>query len=220
MVAGDLLRLAWEAEHDGRPRLRDALLTMAVTESTPGDAWAERCRERLLKDRPDHFLGQFPSVAQALDDPRVVAARDKLRIKYPAPRIDWLLLRASARRGPFLGRNESLEAMIEDLVGFTSAEVDDNVRLDAAQLSRGPLIRQKASRPVAWSLAYPPMVRSNRTSDSDPDNEPETPSDWDHDENRPTGTSEREFVVYYATVLLALAFLLATVQPGSETSAR
>ena len=29
MVTGDLLRLAWEAEHDGRNRLRDALLTLA-----------------------------------------------------------------------------------------------------------------------------------------------------------------------------------------------
>jgi hypothetical protein len=119
MIAGDLLRLAWEAEHDGRSKLRDALLTMAVTESSPGDDWAERCRTRLLQDRPDHFLGQFPTIAGALSDPRVLDARERLRAKYPPARVDSLLLRASARRGPYLGRVESLEAMIEDLVGFT-----------------------------------------------------------------------------------------------------
>jgi hypothetical protein len=212
MVAGDLLRLAWEAEHDGRSKLRDALLTMAVTESEPGDAWAERCRSRLLQDRPDHFLGQFPTVTQALSDPRVVEARERLRTKYPPVRVDWLLLRASARRGPYLGRVESLEAMIEDLVGFAPAEVE-NVRLDLPQLSRGPLIRQKAARPVAWSLSYPPLNRSVGSSSLGSEPESESPSDWEG-----TDAADDDFPLFYATVLLAIAFLLASVEQGKKAA--
>jgi hypothetical protein len=215
MVAGDLLRLAWEAEHDGRSKLRDALMTLAVTESGPGDSWAERCRGRLLQDRPDHFLSHFPTVAQALDDPRVVIARDRLRAKYPPARVNWLLLKAGTRRGPYLGRAESLEAMIEDLVGFAPVEVE-NVRLDAPQPSRGPLIRQRSARPVAWSLAYPPLNRSTGSSSLGNEPESETPSDWDKNEGAGSTEFEGEFFVYYSTVLLAIAFLLATVQEGRE----
>ena len=44
-----LLRLAWLAEVEGRPRLRDAVMTLAVAESGPGDAvLAERCRRKLV----------------------------------------------------------------------------------------------------------------------------------------------------------------------------
>jgi hypothetical protein len=213
MVAGDLLRLAWEAEHDGRTRLRDTLLTMAVTESEPGDQWAEPCRDRLVRDRPDHFLAHFASVSLALADPRVIDARDRLRIKYPTPRVQSLLLRAQTRRGPYLGRSESLDAMVEDLVGFTAAEAE-NVRLDAPQPSRGPLIRQKSAKAVAWSLNFPPLERPNGSSLLD--SEPEAPSDWDRvDAN---ASAEQDFLIEYSTVLLAIAFLMASVQQGREAA--
>ena len=205
MDAGDALRLAWEAEHDGRARLRDALLTLAVAESGPGDAWAERCRSRLVGDRPDHFFARFATVAQALEDPRVVDARDRLRQKYPEARVQWLLLKARAARGPYLGRPESLDAMVEDLAG-PSAEVE-NVRLDAAQASRGPIQRQRASRPLAFALSYPPMPSAFEPA-SDLDDEPAVP-----DPDGPTDDpANREFATYYQSVFLAIAFLLASVR--------
>jgi hypothetical protein len=209
MEAGDLLRMAWEAEHDGRSQLRDSLMTLAVAESEPGDPWVERCRARLVAGRPDHFFGKFPTVAQALDNPRVIEARDRLRAKYPPARVQSLLLRARARRGPYLGRVESLEAMIEDLAG-PPAEAE-NVRRDAAQASRGPLHRQLGPRALAWSLAYPPMSRGREESRDS--SLPEPPSDWDRPAIDPRA---EEFSVYYLTVLLAIACLLATVQEPSE----
>jgi hypothetical protein len=211
MATGDLLRLAWEAEHDGRTRLRDALLTLAVAESKPGDSWAERCRTRLVSERPDHYLGRFATISQALGHPQVVEALERLRIKYPPARVQSLLLRACARRGPYLGRVESLDAMIEDLAGPSAAA--ENVRRDAPQPSRGPLSRQRATRPVAWSLSYPPMstgLQSSRESLL-----PEPPSDCIEDPE-PEPSSE-DFAVYYLSVLLAIAFLLATVQQASES---
>ncbi len=205
MEVGDLLRLAWEAEHDGRTRLRDTLMTLAVAESEPGDAWAERCRNRLVLDRPDHFFGHFSTVPQALQDPRVIEARQRLRVKYPEARVQWLLLKARAARGPYLGRAESLDAMIEDLAG-TMAEAE-NVRRDAAQLARGPIHRHRASRPLAFLRSYPsvatgleevPARAKQRTFRDWGETVPEPPID--------------DFALYYLTVLLAIAFLLATVQ--------
>lgn len=149
MSAGDLLRLAWEADHDGRTHLRDAVLTLAVTESEPGDHWAEHCRNRLVVERPDHFLCHFPDVRQALEDDRVIEARERLRLKYPEARVQWLLLRARARRGPFLGRVESLDAMIEDLAGVCVQGAECPPRRSSA-LARptGPTHGGPADRPV------------------------------------------------------------------------
>ena len=210
MDVGDLLRLAWEAEHDGRSRLRDALMTLALADSRPGDAWAEPCRSRLLVDRPDHFFGRFETVAQAFEDIRVIEAMERLRLKFPEARVQWLLLKARAARGPYLGRAESLDAMLEDLAGTTSEA--ENVRRDPAQPSRGPIQLQRASRPLAYALALPssvpsgleemPIRSSRRTSPGREEVVPEPPIE--------------DLSLYYLTVLLAIAFLLATVQEAGE----
>jgi hypothetical protein len=209
MDSADVLRLAWEAEHDGRTRLRDTLLTLAVAESKPGEAWAERCRTRLILDRPDHFFARFATVALALQNPRVIEARDRIRQKYPDARIQWLLLKARAARGPYLGRAESLEAMVEDLAG-PMAEAE-NVRRDNAQVSRGPTQRHLAPRPLAFAMAYPSVptgleqmaARSRRR----------TSPHWEETVSEPP---LEDFSTYYLTVLLAIAFLLASVQEASD----
>ena len=215
MVAGDLLRLAWEAEHDGRSLMRDSLMTLAVAESAPGDAWAERCRARLVATRPDHYLARFASVGEALVDPRVLEARERLRWKFPAPRVQSLLLRARARRGPYLGRAESLDAMIEDLAG-PSAEAE-NIRRDAPQAaSRGPLNRHRAHRPLAWSLLLPSMNTGLEPAHGSP--RQQTFPDWG--EVVPEPPVDDDIAAYYLTVLLAIAFLLATVQQGPDARPR
>jgi hypothetical protein len=210
MAAGDLIRLAWEAEHDGRARLRDALMTLAIAESTTDDPWAERCRARLVLERPDHYLARFATVARALEDPRVVEARDRLRLKYPDARIQSLLLRARAARGPYLGRVESLEAMIEDLAGPTAEA--ENVRRDSAQPSRGPTRMGRAGRSVALALAYPPMTSEFEAS---PARARQRTFFADRDEVVSEPPVE-DLPTYYLTVLLAIAFLLASVQPSGE----
>ncbi len=205
MEAGDLIRLAWEAEHDGRVRLRDALMTLAVAEGDPEAPWAGRFRDRLVDIRPDHFLAAFPNVAGALQDPRVVEARDRLRLKYPPLRVQSLLLRARAARGPCLGRVESIEAMIEDLAGSVEAGAGtENVRKHAAEPSRGPTRWSRAGLPSPLMLAYSSMGPGPSASADWPDaeSEPESPND---------STS-----AFYLTVLLAIAFLLASVQDDSN----
>ena len=108
MVPENLLRLAWEVDRGGRGRVRDSLLTLAVLESGPEDGWAERCRGRLIADRPEHFLAGFVSVREAQADSRVLDYRDRLRVKHPSVRVERLLFAREVIRGPYLGRVESL----------------------------------------------------------------------------------------------------------------
>jgi hypothetical protein len=211
MAAEDLLRLAWEADHDGRHALRDALLTLAITESGPGDDWPERCRARLMTERPGHYLGDYSSVRQALKDPRVIASRDRLRRKYPAERVSWLLLRAQAARGTYTGRVESLGAMIEDLAG-PRAEAE-NVRLDAPEPVRGPLARVRVSKLVSFSLAYPPMTGWNDQAIA----EAESTQAPDRVEACSSQESiDRRF--HYYSMLFAIAMLLAALPVDEEIS--
>jgi hypothetical protein len=208
MAAEDLLRLAWEADHDGRHALRDALMTLAITESSPEDDWPERCRTRLLAERPDHYLGGYSSVRQAQEDPRVIASRDRLRRKYPAERVRWLLLRARVARGTYTGRAESLQAMIEDLAGLRAEA--DHVRVDAPEPVRGPLSRARVLRPVPYSLVYPPM-----TGGYDPAHaEPVAPRPLAPVESGSTEEAiNRRF--HYYSILFAIAMLLADL-PADE----
>jgi hypothetical protein len=209
MAAEDLLRLAWEADHDGRHSLRDALLTLAITESGPGDGWPERCRARLLAERPGHYLGEYSSVRQALVDPRVIASRDRLRRKYPAERVGWLLLRAQAARGSSTGRLESLEAMIEDLAGLRAEA--ENVRLDAPEPVRGPLSRSRVSRPVSFALAHPPRTVGNVLAPF------ETASPRPHERiDVRSGEDPLDRRFHYYSLIFAIAMLLAAL-PVEET---
>ena len=118
MTAEDDLRLAWQAERDGRPSMRDALLTLAAAACGPSQAdLAARCRVRLIASRPDHVFAAFPNLDDALADPRVGVFLRKLRRLFPEGRVRSLLRKSAVRRGPFTGRAESLPAMLDDLFG-------------------------------------------------------------------------------------------------------
>ncbi len=117
MAAEDVLRLAWQADRDGRPGMRDALLTLAVAESGPdGAVAAERCRRKLVAGRPDHWFAPFPTLGQALANARVARALDRLRATFPEARVRRLLMRGDVRRGPYRGR-PSLSLILDDLLG-------------------------------------------------------------------------------------------------------
>ncbi len=116
MSAEQLLRLAWQAERDGRSTLRDALMTLAVAESGAEDAvLAERCRRQLIAKRPDHWFASFPTCGQALANSRVKAAIERLRATFPQVRVERLLLKGDVCRGPYTGRLSPLPTLLEDL---------------------------------------------------------------------------------------------------------
>jgi hypothetical protein len=116
-VVEDLLRLAWQANTDGRPGMRDALLTLVIAEGGPEDAViGERCRKLLIAHRPDHCFAASTTIGQALSRPRVASAMTTLRRMYPPVRVQHLLLRASAARGPFELHALPLARVVDDLL--------------------------------------------------------------------------------------------------------
>jgi hypothetical protein len=118
MAAEDVWRLAWQADRDGRPGMRDALLTLAVAESGPDVAVAaERCRRKLIAGRPDHWFAPFPTLGQALANDRVARALDRLRATFPEARVRRLLMRGDVRRGPYRAGRPSLSLILDDLLG-------------------------------------------------------------------------------------------------------
>jgi hypothetical protein len=118
MPVDDILRLAWQAERDGRPGTRDALMMLAIAESGPGEAViAERCRRRLISRQPEHWLASFPTLGQALSHSKVARAVRHLRAMFPPVRVQRLLFRDEVKRGPYTGRTRPGWAVCEDLLG-------------------------------------------------------------------------------------------------------
>src|SRR5437868_14684628 len=108
MAIDDFMRLAWQADRDGRPGVRDVLLTLAVAKTGPEDAVvADRCRRKLIARRPDHFFAPFRTLGRALADSRVARALKQLQSIYPPARVEWLLLQGDARRGPYTGQHQA-----------------------------------------------------------------------------------------------------------------
>ncbi len=204
MAIDDFLRVAWWAQREGRGPLREAMLTLAVAEGGPGAGWAERCRARLLAERPGHFLGARPSLEGALADPRVAEAIGKLRGQYPPGRVGWLRFRSEVAEGPYTGDDAPLAEIIDALAG-PAAEAD--VRRDAPELVRGPLARNRVEVAVGVTPSGP---MRNGVSDTAADAWADGPD---------TATDEDASVGFYLAVLLAIAMLLASVERGRLTRA-
>lgn len=184
MSTEHLLRLAWQAEQDGRAGMRDALLTLAVVESGPDDAvLAERCRKQLIARRPDHWFASFPTRGQALDHPRVVHAIERIRATFPPVRVERLLMRGESQRGPYTGRSRSLPKLLDDLFGPPMSV---------------------ATTPRNGEIPALPFPGGGSTAPMQPERSDDPGA----------------VLVYYLTVLLAIAILLATVLPPAANDSR
>lgn len=112
----DLLRLALQVAGEGKPGMRDALMTLAVAESGPADAvLAERCRRLLVARQPGHWFATTATLGQALTHPKVAAALTKLRAMFPPVRVQRLLMRFDAAHGPYTGTNLPLGRVLQEL---------------------------------------------------------------------------------------------------------
>jgi hypothetical protein len=180
MSVEDDLRLAWQAARDGRPGMRDSLLTLALAASGPGDvAWAERCWKRLVTDRSDHLFAGFSDLERALADERVATRLERLRALFHPRRVERLLGRADVLRGAFTGRRASLSILLEELLGPETPRRSRHADTPtpAPLLTLGPAARR-------------PAVSSG-------------PNDL------PGESDAEDLFTLYLTVLLAIAILLA-----------
>jgi hypothetical protein len=213
MAVDDLLQLAWHAHCDGRRPLREAMLTLAIGASDPGDVWAERCRARLLSERPGHFLGAQPTLTATLADPRVAGALNKLRGQYPPGRVSWLRFRAELEAGPFTGEVQPLAKVVDALIG-PPAEAD--VRRDAAEVARGPLATARARVAVAAQSSFAWNVAGEGDTGEYCVEPPSEESCFDMADSK----DNEAFAGFYMAVLLAIALLLATVERERDNNRR
>ncbi len=121
-LAEAYLRLAWQADRDGRPSLRDALLTLAAEGGVRlGAPWAVRCRRALVAARSGRLFAAAPTLEAALADPRVGQRLARLGRAFPPARVRRLLFAAAVRRGPYTGRVDPLATLLDDLLGAATA---------------------------------------------------------------------------------------------------
>ena len=206
MTVDDHLRVAWHAQRDGRGPLREAMLTLAVAGSGPADVWAERCRTRLLSERPNHILGAHPTLEATLADPRVAEAIRKLRGRYPLGRIGWLRFRAEFTEGFYSGEVAPLSTIVEALVG-PPAEAE--VRRDAAESVRGPLARHRAEVAVGATPSGPLRAIAAGMNGGP------AGGVW-ADEADTAAVADETTSSLYLAVLLAIAMLLASVESSRK----
>lgn len=111
-----LLRLAWRAETAGKPKLRDAVMTLAVAESGPDESLlAERCRRLLIAREPHHWYATGTTLGHALAQDRVAAVVEKLRAMFPPVRVERMLFRGEVEDGPFRETVVPLRRVFEEL---------------------------------------------------------------------------------------------------------
>ena len=209
MAVDDHLRLAWHAQRDGRGPLREAMLTLAVAESGPGDGWAQRCRARLLSERPNHILGAHPTLERTLADPRVVGAIRKLKGRYPPGRIGWLRFRAELAAGSYTGEVPPLATILDALVE-PPAQAD--VRRDPAGSIRGPLARSRAEVAVGATPAGPLRAIAAGTNGG-------SARGARADESDTATVADEATWSFYLAVLVAIAMLLASAESGRNPRA-
>jgi hypothetical protein len=199
-----LLRLAWEAEAEGRPRLHDALLTLVVAESGPDDAvLAERCRRRLVARQPDHWYATTATLGQILANERVAKALAKLRATFPPVRVQRHLLRFNTLRGAFEGGQPPLERVLQDLHLAPTrrrppAEVVPERTAPTSSTSGG----RDRSRGGVRALPFPGRPEASGSgTDSGSSNDP-----------------DGSVAAMYLSVLLAMAVLLQGVMEQEEVA--
>ena len=149
-LAESYLRLAWQADRDGRPSMRDALLTLAAVAGHRLRApWVGRCRAALIAARSAHLFASFPTLEAALADPRVGDRLARIGRTIPPARVRHLLLASAVRRGPYTGRAEPLRPILDDLFGPADGGADDlagaylRVLLEMAILLDGEIRRTR-----------------------------------------------------------------------------
>ena len=162
-----------------------------------------------MSERPEHFLGARPTVAEALRDLRVIASIKKLRGRYPLAKVQWLRLRSEVLEGPYTGKTTPAKVLLDDLIG-PAAEAA--LRRDAPEPSRGPFARSRSAVGVNAGFAASRSAfdsRYGRVSDGD---ESVSPSAPDSLSDLLAEAAYDESASLYLGVLLWLAFLLAILR--------
>lgn len=163
-LLGIYLHLARASEARKRPLVRDKLLVLS------GMIAAERgllplaayCRQRVLASNPNHLVGHYPTLAEALEDERFRHYLSRLRTHYSRERAEYMLsslgIDLARERAAYFDDYEYAAAML----GTTPEAIESQLRAARDAASRAAPANPYS--PPAAMLPAPrrPLVLADR----------------------------------------------------------
>jgi len=112
----------------GRPYVQDRLLLCAAIIASQAEMpkTAACCRERILRHNPQHWLGRFPTVAEALAHDDSLGMIRQAQRRYPPERAEQLYSTLGLSLEEERARHISDGAFLAAVLGTSLFDIDDN----------------------------------------------------------------------------------------------
>ena len=118
---GIFLHLAKASQQRVRPHVRDRLLVIAATMATQLDLprVAAYCRQMVLEHNPQHLIGHYVTVAEALDDSDFLHLLRQLQRRFPLEEAERMLASLGIDQGREWATYYTAEEYAAALLGET-----------------------------------------------------------------------------------------------------
>jgi hypothetical protein len=112
----------------GRPYVQDRLLVCAAIIAAQAELpqTAQLCRQRILRHNPQHWLGRFASVEEALADDETIGLVRQAQRRYPPERAEQLYDLLGLSIADEHARHVSERAFLAAVLGATVGEIDEH----------------------------------------------------------------------------------------------
>lgn len=120
-LLGVYLHLARATQRRLRPHVRDRLLVIAAVQATQIDLprVAAYCRQMVLSHNPQHMIGNYATVAEALDDSDFLHLLKQLQRRFPQEEAERMLATLGIDQGREWATYYSAEEYAAALLGET-----------------------------------------------------------------------------------------------------
>ena len=120
-LLGVFLHLARASQQRLRPHVRDRLLVIAASQATRLELTrvAAHCRHLVLAHNPQHMIGNYSTVAEALDDSDFLHLLKQLQRRFPLEEAERLLVSLGIEQGREWETYYSAEEYAAALLGET-----------------------------------------------------------------------------------------------------
>jgi hypothetical protein len=121
------VQLARVAEMRGRPYVQDRLLLCAglIAAQVELPKTAAHCRERILRHNPQHWVGRFATIAEAIADDDCLGLIRQTQRRYPPERAEQLYSTLGLTLDQERARHVSSAAFLASVLGTTLFEIDE-----------------------------------------------------------------------------------------------
>jgi hypothetical protein len=112
----------------GRPYVQDRLLLCAAIIASLAEfpKTAAHCRDRILQHNPQHWLGRFPTVADAIADDDSLGLIRQAQRRYPPERAERLYETVGLRLEEERAKHISSAAFLAATLGTSIFEIDEH----------------------------------------------------------------------------------------------